>query len=224
MFTSIDTGRNWRQERNLPLGRNYSEGSIITMDISPSGNFLFMGVNGVHSDSIPGSPTRSNYVTTPAGASWSKMDFADCNNAIVAGGANINTTRDGGKTWANVFRGDFAASNWNINSVAFPTTTKSYYAASNGIVYFSADRGVTMDPILTDFDVQMTDIAVRGDTIWVCGTGAFSVPTASRRPKVFRSVNGGASWTTISAPYLHLVLLLKFHTLTYKRWMPIQYL
>ena len=201
MFTSIDTGRNWRQERNLPLGRNYSEGSIITMDISPSGNFLFMGVNGVHSDSIPGSPTRSNYVTTPAGASWSKMDFADCNNAIVVGGANINTTRDGGKTWANAFRGDFAASNWNINSVAFPTTTKSYYAASNGIVYFSADRGVTMDPILTDFDVQMTDVAVRGDTIWVCGTGAFSVPTASRRPKVFRSVNGGASWTTISAPF-----------------------
>lgn len=56
-----------------------------------------MGVNGVHSDSIPGSPTRSNYITTPAGAGWSKMDFADCNNAIVAGGANINSTRDGGK-------------------------------------------------------------------------------------------------------------------------------
>lgn len=201
MFTSVDTGRTWKEERNLPRGRNYSEASIITMDISPSGNFLFMGVNGVHSDSIPGSPTRSNYLTTPVGASWSKMDFADCNNAIVAGGANINSTRDGGKSWTNTFRGDFAASNWNINSVAFPTTTKSYYAASNGIVYFSADRGVTMDPILTDFDVQMTDVAVRGDTIWVSATGAFSVPTASRRPKVFRSLNGGVTWTTISAPF-----------------------
>jgi len=161
MYTSIDTGRNWIQERNLPRGRNYSEGSIITMDISPSGNFLFMGVNGVHSDSIPGSPTRSNYVTTPVAAGWSKMDFADCNNAIVAGGANINSTRDGGKTWTNTFRADFAASNWSITSVAFPTTTKSYYAGSNGIIYFSADRGVTMDPILTDFSVQMTDVAVR---------------------------------------------------------------
>ena len=201
MFTSVDTGRTWKEERNLPRGRNYSEGSIITMDISPSGNFLFMGVNGVHSDSIPGSPTRSNYVTTPVAAGWSKMDFADCNNAIVAGGANINSTRDGGKTWTNTFRGDFAASNWSITSVAFPTTTKSYYAGSNGIIYFSADRGVTMDPILTDFSVQMTDVAVRGDTIWACGTGAFSVPTASRRPKVFRSLNGGATWTTISAPF-----------------------
>jgi gliding motility-associated-like protein len=201
MFTSIDTGRNWVQERNLPRGRNYSEASIITMDISPSGNFIFMGVNGVHSDSIPGSPTRSNYITTPVGASWSKMDFADCNNAIVAGGANINSTRDGGKTWTNTFRADFAASNWNINSVAFPTTTRSYYAGSNGIVYFSPDRGVTMDPILTDFDVQMTDVAVRGDTIWACGTGAFTVPIASRRPKVFRSINGGATWTTLSAPF-----------------------
>ncbi|MFN4961108.1 MAG: YCF48-related protein, partial [Bacteroidota bacterium] len=201
MYTSVDTGRTWKEERNLPRGRNYSELSISTMDISPSGNFLFMGVNGVHADSIPGSPTRSNYVTTPVAASWSKMDFADCNNAIVAGGANINTTRDGGKTWSNTFRGDFAASNWNISSVAFPTTTRSYFTASNGILYFSADRGVTMDPILTDFDVQLTDVAVRGDTIWACGTGAFSVPTASRRPKVFRSVNGGASWTTISAPF-----------------------
>lgn len=201
MFTSIDTGRNWVQERNLPLGRNYSGFSISTMDISPSGNFLFMGVNGVHSDSVPGSALRSNYVTVPTAASFSKMDFANCNNAIAAGGANINVTTDGGKTWTSNPRADFAASNYSINSVAYPTTSKSYYAVSNGIVYSSPDRGVTLDPILTDFDVQMNDIAVRGDTIWVCGTGAFSVPTASRRPKVFRSINGGATWTTISAPF-----------------------
>ena len=57
------------------------------------------------------------------------------------------------------------------------------------------------DPILTDFEVQMNDVAVRGDTIWACGTAAFTVATASRRPKVFRSINGGTSWTTISAPF-----------------------
>ncbi len=201
MFTSIDTGRTWKEERNLPLGRNYSGFSISTMDISPSGNFLFMGVNGVHSDSVPGSALRSNYVTVPTAASFSKMDFANCNNAIAAGGANINVTTDGGKTWTNNFRGDFAASFYNINSVAYPTTAKSYYAVSNGIIYSSPDRGVTLDPILSDFDVQMNDIAVRGDTIWACGSGSFSVPTASRRPKVFRSINGGATWTTISAPF-----------------------
>ena len=201
MFTSVDTGRTWKEERNLPTGRNYSEFSICTMDISPSGNFLFMGVNGVHSDSIPGSALRSSYITTPAGASFSKMEFANCNNAIAAGGANINTTSDGGKTWASNPRADFAASNYAINSVAFPTTAKSYYAVSNGILYSSPDRGVTLDPILTDFEVQMNDVAVRGDTIWACGTAAFTVATASRRPKVFRSINGGTSWTTISAPF-----------------------
>lgn len=201
MFTSVDTGRTWKQERNLPTGRNYSEFSVSTMDISPSGNFLFMGVNGVHSDSIPGSPTRSNYITVPAAAGYSKMEFANCNNGIAAGGPNITYTTDGGKTWVNNFRADFAASNWNINSVAFPTTAKSFYAGSNGVLYSSPDRGLTMDPILSDFDVQMYDIAVKGDTIWACGTGAFSVPTASRRPKVFRSLNGGATWTTISAPF-----------------------
>jgi gliding motility-associated-like protein len=201
MFTSIDTGRNWVQARNLPTGRNYSELSVSTMDISPSGNFLFMGVNGVHADSIPGSPTRSNYVTTPVAASYSKMEFANCNNAIAVGGASITSTTDGGKTWSSLARADFAASNYSITSVAYPTTTKSYYAVNNGVVYSSPDRGVTMDPILSDFDVQMTDIAVRGDTIWACGTASFSVPTASRRPKVFRSLNGGATWTTISAPF-----------------------
>jgi gliding motility-associated-like protein len=47
----------------------------------------------------------------------------------------------------------------------------------------------------------MTDVAVKGDTIWACGTASFSLPTASRRPKVFRSLNGGQTWTTISAPF-----------------------
>lgn len=201
MFTSIDTGRTWVKERNLPTGRNYSEFSITTMDISPSGKFLFMGTNGVFSDSTAGSPTRSSYLTVPAAGSFSKIEFADCNNVITAGGSNINTSSDGGKTWVNNYRADFAASNYYINSVAFPTLNKSYYAVSSGIVYSSSDRGTTLDPILSDFEVQMYDVAVKGDTIWACGTGAFSVPTASRRPKVFRSLNAGANWTTISAPF-----------------------
>jgi gliding motility-associated-like protein len=201
MFTSVDSGRNWVKERNLPTGRNYSEFSIITMDISPSGKFLFMGSNGVFSDSTAGSPTRSNYLTVPAAGSFSKIEFADCNNVIAAGGSSINSSTDGGKTWTNNFRGDFAGSNYAINSVAFPTLNKSYYAVSSGVLYSSPDRGVTLDPILSDFDVQMTDVAVKGDTIWACGSGSFSVPTASRRPKVFRSLNGGQTWTTISAPF-----------------------
>lgn len=201
MFTSMDSGKTWVKERNLPRGRNYSEFNIITMDISPSGKFLFMGSNGVFSDSTSGSPIRSSYVTVPAAASFSKIDFADCNNVITAGGANINSSTDGGKTWTNTFRADFAGNFYNINSVAFPTTSKSYYAVSNGVLYFSADRGVTLDPILSDFDVQMTDVAVKGDTIWACGSGSFSVPTTSRRPKVFRSLNGGQTWTTISTPF-----------------------
>lgn len=200
MFTSVDTGRNWVESRSLPPGRNYSQNGIWALDIAPNGKFLSMGSLGVVADSIPGGPGwNSNYITTPASAGYGKIDFADCNNGIAAGSSNITVTTDGGATWIDKGRPDFANSFYSINGMTYPSTSKAYFAVSNGTIYFSGDKGTTLDPVYADPLMQMNDVnTVGNDSIWAIGYSSFSVAAASRTSKVYRSTNNGATWSTFS--------------------------
>lgn len=200
MWTTIDTGRTWVAEKNLPTGRNYSNYSQIALDIAPNGKFLMGGTNGVMSDSTAGGVWSSSYATTPASASYSQIEFADCSNGIIAGSSNITVTTDGGKTWIDKARADFAASFYSIGGIAYPTASKAYFAVSNGQVYSSADQGTTLDPIYANFNFQMKDVAAIGtDSVWAVGQANNAVvPTASRKPGIFRSFDGGVTWTEYS--------------------------
>jgi gliding motility-associated-like protein len=199
LWTSVDTGRNWIQEKSLPQGQNFSNNATWAMDISPSGKFLTMGANGVVADSTAGGVFQSTYRSIPLSASHSDAEFPDCNNGILAGGSSITVTEDGGNTWIDKNRPDFAASFYNIGGLAYPTLTKSYFAVSNGVVYVSTDKGTTLDPAYSNFNFQMLDVAAIGnDTVWAVGYSQFSVPAASRTSGVFRSIDGGATWTAIS--------------------------
>jgi gliding motility-associated-like protein len=199
VWTSVDTGRNWKQEWSLPQGKNFSSFATWALDIAPNGKFLSMGQAGVVADSVPSGAWKSNYITVPASSAYSKIDFADCNNGIAAGSSNITVTTDGGATWIDKGRPDFAASFYSINGLAYPTTTKTYFAVSNGVIYGSTDKGTTLDPLFSDFNYQMQDVAAIGkDTVWAVGSSQFSVAAASRTSAVFRSYNGGNTWSTIS--------------------------
>lgn len=198
VWTSIDTGRNWIQERSYPEGTNFSAFAAWALDIAPNGRFLFMGSNGAVADSMPGGALTSNYVTVAPAGGYSKIAFADCNNGMAVGGGYITVTTDGGATWLDKNRPDFISSFYSINSVAYPSTTKSYFAVSNGVLYNSADQGTTLDPLFSDFNFQMNDVAAIGnDTIMLMGYSSFSIPAASRKSTLFRSVNGGVSFQAI---------------------------
>jgi gliding motility-associated-like protein len=198
VWTSIDTGRNWIRENSLPQGQNYSGFATWALDISPSGKFLYAGTAGVVADSVPGGALQSTYnFANPAG-SYFKMEFADCNNGITSGGSSISVTEDGGKTWAPKNRPDFAASFWNINGLSYRNTNKAYFAVSNGTLYMSPDKGTTLDPIFADPTVQMWDVANSGDSIWAIGHSTSPTPAASRQSKVFRSFDGGLTWSTFT--------------------------
>ncbi|MBP6286333.1 MAG: gliding motility-associated C-terminal domain-containing protein [Ferruginibacter sp.] len=208
MWISVDTGRNWKESRSLPPGKNYSNNGVWALDIAPNGKFLSMGSLGVVADSMPGGPGwNSNYVTVPLGAAFTKMEFADCNNGVATGSGNINVTTDGGKTWWDRTRLDFVNSFYSINGFSYRNSNPSqaYFAVSNGTIYYSPDMNVappatpTLDPIYTDPLVQMNDLATVGrDSIWAVGYSTFSVPSASRTSKIFRSVNAGATWSVYS--------------------------
>lgn len=198
LWTSTDTGRNWREERSMIPGRNFSTTGVWAMDIAPNGKFLFMGSNGAVSDSVSGAFNTNYNVTAPAG-SYAEIEFADCNTGIATGGSFITTTNDGGATWTDRFRADFQALNISISSVAFPFVNKAYFTTTNGALYRSPDRGVTMDPVFSNGNFQFQDVVAHGqDSIWVVGNSAFSVPAANRTSAVFRSFNNGVTWQTYS--------------------------
>ncbi|MBS1511782.1 MAG: gliding motility-associated C-terminal domain-containing protein [Bacteroidetes bacterium] len=196
MWTSVDTGRNWVREASLPQGRNYSSFATWAMDILPSGKVVTAGQAGVVADSASGGQFNSNYVLNTS--TGNRVDFVDCNNGIVTGGSQIAYTSNGGQTWVNKDRPDFAASFYNINGFHFNTLNKCYFAVSNGTLYQSVDQGTTLDPLYSDFTFQMNDIKGFGtDTVYGLGYSAFSVPAASRKSSFFRSTNAGATWSTV---------------------------
>jgi gliding motility-associated-like protein len=210
LMTSIDTGKNWVEERFLPTGRNYSDFGGQAVDILPSGKMVFGGTNGVTSEILPGGSPTSTYVQYAVG-SYSKMDWADCNNGIVAGSGFIATTKDGGKTWNEMVRQDLINLNAQINSCAYVPNNpaKAYFATSVGLLFKSNDINAilpapasTLDPVLALNTEQMTDVATIGnDSVWVCGQSGFSVAPASKSPKVFKTVNGSnalPTWTTFN--------------------------
>jgi gliding motility-associated-like protein len=207
LWTSVNNGSNWVQENCLPQGQNYSAFGTWALDITPNGKFLTLGTNGVVADSTAGSPWRSNYKLPVAGA-YGKIDFADCNNGMASGGGSIAVTNDGGKNWFDRSRQDFINLNIQINSHAYVpgNPAKAYFATSVGTIYKSDNINLVppatpvMDPVFANSSEQMFDIATAGnDSVWACGYSGFSVPAANRSPKVFRSTNGGATWTTYNA-------------------------
>ncbi len=200
LMTSVDTGKTWVTERSLPTGRNYSNFGTPAIDIAPNGKFIAAGQGGVVSDSTAGSPWASNYsIVAPVG-NYSQIEFADCSNGmVVGGGGNITVTTDGGQTWIDKVRADFAASFYTIGGFAYPTVNKSYFAVSSGILYSSSDQATTLDPIYTNLNFRMTDIAAIGaDSVWAVGSGSTNVPSANRKPGIFRSFDGGANWVEYS--------------------------
>ncbi len=196
LWTSVDTGRTWKQERSLPAGRNYSSFATWAFDFLPSGKLITMGQGGVIADSIPGGSFQSNYVFV--GSTGNKVDFVDCSNGIVAGGSQIAVTTTGGNSWIAKHRPDFANSFYSINGFHYTSLNKSYFAVSNGTIYSSPDQATTLDPLFSDFNFQMNAVQGFGtDTVYGLGYSQFSVPTANRKSSFFRSTNAGVTWQTV---------------------------
>ena len=207
MFSSVDTGRNWVADIALPQGKNYSTYNILGFDIAPNGKFLTMGALGVVADSVPGTSWKSNYITVPASAAFTKMEFADCNNGVATGSGNINVTTDGGKTWWDRTRQDFISSFYSINGFSYVNNNpaKAYFAVSNGTIYSTPNLNIappatpTLDPVYANGLMVMNDIATVGnDSAWAIGYYANAVPANLRTSKIFRTINGGVSWIEYS--------------------------
>jgi gliding motility-associated-like protein len=203
LWTSIDNGTNWVEERSYPAGQNYSQFANWALDISPGGRFIFLGTSGAVADSISGGAFTSNYKIVAPGGAYSKIEFADCDNGIAsAGGGSITRTIDGGNTWLDNFRPDFV-NGVSITGLSYPRPTKAYFTVSNGTIYRSDNANASqaafvIDPYYADATFQMNDVvAIGNDTVFALGYSAFSVPAANRKSTLFRSYNNALTWQTI---------------------------
>ena len=202
LWTSIDNGTNWVEERSYPAGQNYSQFANWAMDISPAGKFLFLGTSGAVADSING-VFSSNYKLVAPGGAYQKIEFADCNTGIAAGSSSITRTLDGGNTWLDNNRPDFASSFYSINGLSYPKVNKAYFAVSNGTVYRSDNANASqaafvLDPVYSDVNFQMNDVvAIGNDTVYALGYSSFAIPTINRKSTLFRSFNNGITWQAI---------------------------
>ncbi|MBK7433880.1 MAG: hypothetical protein IPI66_08185 [Chitinophagaceae bacterium] len=123
----------------------------------------------------------------------------DCNNGIAAGGASITVTNDGGNTWIDRFSPVLQALNANITHLSYVNPAKVYFTTSIGNIYRSVNQAVNLSPVFAEpLGGQVNDIAWKGnDSLWACGYSSFSVPTASRFGRIYRSFNNAATWDTI---------------------------
>ncbi|HMP88019.1 MAG TPA: YCF48-related protein, partial [Lacibacter sp.] len=197
MWTSVDNGNNWVEESSLPKGENFSTFATWALEITPTGRFISAGSNGVWADSVPGGQWRTPYKTVPLVVTHFEMEFPDCNNGMAVGGPSVTVTEDGGKTWQDKRRQDFANLNIAINGLAYPIPGMAYLVTNAGTIYNTTDKGTTLDPLYNNVALQFDDVDASGkDTVWAVAYSAFSVPAASRTTTIVRSYNGGASWQT----------------------------
>jgi photosystem II stability/assembly factor-like uncharacterized protein len=115
---------------------------------------------------------------------------------ITGGGGAITITTDGGKTWVDRSSAAIGGGGFQLFGSAYPTTSKAYFAVNNGIIYSSTDQAITLDPAYTNTSFQMRDVAAIGnDSVWAVGNNTVKYSLASRTSKVFRSFDGGLTWT-----------------------------
>lgn len=115
----------------------------------------------------------------------------------VPGGEGVLKSTDGGRTWANINNG---LHNLYVGSLFMHPTDPDILLAGAGNnqyndgagVYLTEDGGVTWKQTLSDV-MQITSVEI--------STSDPEIAYAASRFYVYRSVNGGHSWTPVTSGY-----------------------
>lgn len=199
-----DNGGSYELSSVMPASTGYPTAGFFALDVTPNGRVNAAGFDGAYADSTIGATSwASTYKTVRPGAGFTKIDFADCNNGVAAGGFGaMFATTDGGRTWTDRTIASFAALNWSITGVNYVAPNKLYFCASFpnvGNFYSSPDQGVTNDLIFKDpLNAQLFGSAIHGNRLYVVG---HRPTTQTQRSVVFRSLDGGLTWDTAKSMF-----------------------
>ena len=141
------------------------------------------------------------------------ISFIDNNNGLAVGnnGALAKTT-DGGFNWQYLpFKYTTPANQVSLstlNDVHFVTPTIAYAVGSGGLMIKSTDAGMTWSQINTPLTALSRTISglhfLNKDTGYIGGAAINTTNTTSINdaPKVYFTRNGGATWDSLSTPFV----------------------
>jgi len=199
---SHDKGNSWSVRRVFPSSSYKAFQQFSAVTITPDNGVKLAGLYGLMADSVSGGSgwDTSYYKNINYHFTIQKQLFAvshlDKNNILTSGGnGHIYRSSDGGATWVNRSIPEFSPPMYvpvGVNDIKYVATDAAYMACTNGYVYRSFDGADTW-PDAYAFYTGRSNSAMDfmdKNTGWVCGaTGA------SGSGAVFRTTDGGASWT-----------------------------
>lgn len=209
VFTSLDGGQTWSLA-SLPATR-YSH-----VRFSPAG-VLYAISSGPSTVGQEGLYRRNGASWTPLGPNQGTLFESDLTGLrvsandpglIVSVGADFGVagfqptvwiTTNGGGTWTKTYEGSVDSHPlqdvWIVDPAADTTWVAAYVdytGGQNGGVLRSTDSGVTWNPSNAGLPALMQAFSITGTPL---GGGALYVSNDAAGNGVFRSVDGGASWT-----------------------------
>lgn len=204
---SYDKGNTWSVRRVFPTSSHKTGLQFAAVTFTPDNGVKLAGLYGLVADSVSGVPgwDTSYYKNINYHSTVQKQLFAishlDKNNILTSGGfGHIYRSNDGGATWVNRTIPEFTPPYVpvQVNDIKYVATDAAYMACSNGYVYRSFDGADTWpDPYA--FYTSRSNTAldfIDKNTGWVCGaTGA------AGSGAVYRTTNGGTSWTIQSSTF-----------------------
>ncbi len=158
--------------------------------------------------------------TTNGGATWTRavVDPAVSFRAIQFPGRGLTgyavgslggtagivfKTTDGGATWTTALLTNAVP---DLKGVDFPVSPSLGYVCcgehNDGKVFKTTDSGATWDVVLAGLNYVAAIDFVDDDTGYVAAGGSYS--------PLYKTVNGGASWSTVGAPASTIILSLAF--------------
>jgi photosystem II stability/assembly factor-like uncharacterized protein len=202
ILRSADSGRNWiRADAGLPVGY----GGSLTLAVNPKDSRTLYAASSA-SVTSPMIPSEGRFFRSSSrGEVWTKVGARISNantkvlvadpvhaDTLYAGtGGGILKTVDGGMSWRSTNSG---ITNSNISAIAVAPSESGvlYVGASGGGIAKSRDGGATWVPVntgLTSDDVSALAIDPTDAARVYAGAGG----------GIFRSTNGGASWSEVKA-------------------------
>jgi PKD repeat protein len=219
-------------------------GSSFTQSSTGMGNITVTDIimSPLDHNTLLASTQAGLYKSSDAGATWSqtqptpkrvddiKMKPGSTNTVYAATGTTFYISHDFGSTWISSALPTFPSNNLSARIAVSPADTNRIYlgaAKDNGYILKSTDGGASFSTVFTssstciicyaatpgsgtqgDYDFAMCANPLNANELLLCAE------------TIWRSLDGGSTWTPIEDPYQSSNLMADFHTIVFDPYYP----
>lgn len=188
----IIIGKNNTLLKTVDGGGTWQSVPTLTLNTPATGCFMLDSLNILISD------YGSIWKTSDGGVNWTYINtfslstnsygdfyFRDGLNGFIATGGGLAKTIDGGNSWSMI-----SGSPINISNVNFVSSSIGWVSGTNGGVYRTTDGGTTW----ANTNVGLSPITC---AFFLSNTTAWAASSFNGYETIKKTVDGGASWTTV---------------------------